>query len=244
MFVRFREVKAERYGRGFREERICAGECKNRPRSYPRYGVGMIVTGRTFLEGCPMKPICPLARPRVRLDVSLVEAHRVDGKVRQRHIASLGSIIGDDLRAREAFWDECDARLARLSNRLGPELDRLRQIIAARIPPLTDADRQALETSAWDFIEENWDDRAKRKARAASQSIEQAKQERREAAKSKAMAEHVKSSRGDKRALEPLNMLLGQILAADAFGRRDIREKAEQEIKALLEKNGRARDVG
>jgi hypothetical protein len=68
MFIRFRQMKAERHGDG---ERLCAGMCKDRPRYYARYGAGVFVKGRTFLEGYPMKPICPLARPRERLEVSL-----------------------------------------------------------------------------------------------------------------------------------------------------------------------------
>ena len=38
------------------------------------------------------------------------------------------------LRARAAFWEEANLRLARLANRLGPDLDRLRMAIEARIP--------------------------------------------------------------------------------------------------------------
>jgi len=123
MFIRFREVTSARYGDG---ERACVGKCKERPGYYPRYGVGLVVKGRTFLEGCPLKPICPLLKPTVRLDVSIVETRREGGKVRQRHIASLGSIYRDDTRQRIWFWEECDARLARLTNRLGPEAKHLR----------------------------------------------------------------------------------------------------------------------
>jgi len=95
MFVRFREMKAERYGPG---ERICAGKCKDRPRVYARHGIGMYVQGRTFLKGCPLKPLCPLAQPRTRLEVSIIETHREGGKVKQEHIASLGSVVGDGVR--------------------------------------------------------------------------------------------------------------------------------------------------
>ena len=67
MFIRFREMTAERYSGPYGGERECIGKCKDRPRYYPRYGVGYHVKGRTFLEGCPMKPLCPLAQPRHRL---------------------------------------------------------------------------------------------------------------------------------------------------------------------------------
>jgi hypothetical protein len=125
MFIRFRQMTAERYGDG---ERECVGKCKDRPRTYAHYGKGMHVRGRTFLEGCPMKPLCPLVHKRHRLEVSIVETRREDGKVKHRHIASLGSIIADNttLQEREIFWLECEARLVRLANRLGPDLERLR----------------------------------------------------------------------------------------------------------------------
>jgi hypothetical protein len=77
----------------------------------------MMAEGRSFLKGCPMKPLCPLVQKRHRLEVSIVETHREGGKVRQKHIAS---IAGDSPAARESFWLECEAKLARLANRLGP----------------------------------------------------------------------------------------------------------------------------
>jgi hypothetical protein len=158
MFIRFREVTAQRYGEG---ERECAGACHDRPRYYARHGIGMFVKGRTFLKGCPMKPLCPMVQKRHRLEVSIVETQRDGKKVRQIHIASLGSISDNSLAAREAFWVECEARLVRLSNRLGPNMDRLRQDIAARIPPLTDTDRERMHAAAWHWLEAEWDDRAK-----------------------------------------------------------------------------------
>jgi hypothetical protein len=139
MFIRFREITAQRYGGG---ERECVGKCKDRPRHYPRWGAGFIVRGRTFLEGCPMKPLCPLVYKRHRLEVSIVETRRDGGKVKHKHVASLGSVWNDSPAEREGFWRECEARLARLANRLAPDLDRLRQAIAARIPPLTDVIEQ------------------------------------------------------------------------------------------------------
>jgi hypothetical protein len=154
MFIRFRQVKAERYGDG---ERICAGKCKDRPRYYARHGAGMVVKGRTFVEGCPMKPLCPLAHPRVRLEVSILETRREGGKVKQQHVASLGSISADyTIACRVYFWAICDERLARLANRIGPDMDRLRQAIAARIPLPTDDDRAKLDAYHWDQLEDQY----------------------------------------------------------------------------------------
>jgi hypothetical protein len=233
MFIRFREMTAQRYGDGARE---CVGECKDRPRYYPRYGVGAYVKGRTFLQGCPMKPLCPLAQPRHRLEVSIVETRREGGKVRQKHIASLGSIAGDNPAAREHFWLKCEARLARLSNRIGPDLDRLRQAIAARISPLTDAEREATAAAAWNSLESMWDRHAKDKARAASNWNQIAKQEMREAIEAEVMTLKTKRLRGKPEAFDPLNMLLGLMLC-DAAMRTDHGEERRQlkgEVDALL----------
>jgi hypothetical protein len=224
MFIRFREMTAQRYGDGARE---CAGKCKDRPRYYPRYGVGAYVKGRTFLQGCPMKPLCPLVEPRHRLEVSIVETRREGGKVRQRHIASLGSIAGDSLAERECFWRECEARLTRLSNRIGPDLDRLRQAITARIPPLTEADREAMIAAAWDSLEGQWDGFAKMRAQQSSLSIEIAKQERREAIEAEATMLQAKRLRGKPEAFDPLNWLLGLTLC-DAAMCTDHEEKRRQ----------------
>src|SRR5215831_15636388 len=153
MFIRFRQMTAKRYGDG---ERECVGKCQDRPRHYARHGIGMVVKGRRFLQGCPMKPLCPLVHKRQRLEVSIVETHREGGKVRQKHIASLGTLWGDSPAHRESFWIECEDRLARLANRIGSDLDRLRQAIAARILPMTDAEREAMKVAAWERLEQHW----------------------------------------------------------------------------------------
>ena len=146
MFIRFRTMTALRYGALYgTSDRECAGKCEGRRRHYPRYGLGMVVKGQTLVDGCPMKPLCPLKEPRTRLVVQIVETVREGGKVRQKHVASLGSLKDDTLAGRESFWLDCELRLKRLSNRLGPELlARLRRDIAARIPPLTAAQRKTL----------------------------------------------------------------------------------------------------
>jgi hypothetical protein len=166
-----------------------------------------------------MKPLCPLVHKRHRLEVSIVEARREGGKVRQKHIASLGSLAGDSLVAREAFWLECEARLQRLSNRLGPDLDRLHQAIAARIPPLTDADRAAMEAAAWNSMQSMWEDHAKSKAFHSFDWNETAKQCMREAIKAEANALQAKTLRGNPKAFDALNRLLGLTLGAAAMGR-------------------------
>jgi hypothetical protein len=51
--------------------------------------------------------------------VSLVETRRVDGKVRQEHIAGLGSIeVPPSVADRITFWQRLHERFAKLSNRV------------------------------------------------------------------------------------------------------------------------------
>jgi len=129
---------------------------------------------------CPLKPRCrwrigadldELAVVPYRLQVSIVENRRVEGKVRQQHLFDLGSvdawlipefwvevdplIIGkirtDDwdlraVRARVAFWETANPRLARLANRLDPKATRM--AIHARIPWPKQPERELVEARA------------------------------------------------------------------------------------------------
>jgi len=53
------------------------------------------------------------------LQVSLVETRRIDGRVRQEHVASLGSVPAPpSLQDRLTFWQRLHERLSRLSNRV------------------------------------------------------------------------------------------------------------------------------
>jgi hypothetical protein len=54
-----------------------------------------------------------------RLQLSLVETRRVDGRVRHEHIASLGSIpASPSIADRIRFWSRLHERLAKLANRV------------------------------------------------------------------------------------------------------------------------------
>jgi hypothetical protein len=56
-----------------------------------------------------------------RLQISLIDTRRIDGKVRQEHVASLGSVPPDaSVQDRVAFWTQVHPRLSRLDNRLDP----------------------------------------------------------------------------------------------------------------------------
>jgi hypothetical protein len=62
-----------------------------------------------------------------RLQVSLIENRRVDGKVRYDHVASLGAVdVPPTVADRVAFWRSLHERLSKLSNRI----DRRREFSA------------------------------------------------------------------------------------------------------------------
>jgi hypothetical protein len=161
MFVRYRKLSSDgRAPLGVTAARNCPGICKRR---------------RNF--HCPKKPRCRwrigllrLADPLVpyRLHVSLAENRREAGRVRQEHVADLGTVDGYllpefwngldptlvaqikadnwDLRsvnARLAFWNEAKPRLDRLSNRLDPKA--IRMAIHQRIPWPKQAERDLAE---------------------------------------------------------------------------------------------------
>lgn len=105
-----------------------------------------------------------------RLLVSLIENRRVDGKVRQEHVADLGAVDGHLLAsfydgidpavaatvqgsgwtrasvlARFFFWQSVDQTLARLDNRIDATgQGQIRAAINARIPMLTIAEHDAI----------------------------------------------------------------------------------------------------
>jgi hypothetical protein len=62
---------------------------------------------------------------RNRLQVSLVEARRIDGKARHEHVAGLGSIeMPPSIADRIAFWNRLHQRLARTVMRTKPRVHR------------------------------------------------------------------------------------------------------------------------
>ncbi len=162
MFIRFRKINSDGKRPNMADAKImCAGYCQN----------------RTYKE-CPVKPRCrwrigvdhDLRLVPYRLNVALAENKRADGKVRQEHIAQLGSIEAawlpefwegidpalavkikgkdwelNSLRARAAFWKGANHRLKQLANRLGPDLKRLRIAAHARVPYPMEPERKKLE---------------------------------------------------------------------------------------------------
>jgi hypothetical protein len=82
-----------------------------------------------------------------RLQISLVETRRADGKVGHEHVAGLGSIIlSPTVADRVAFWTRLHERLAKLSNRIpGDALGKMLGDIHARVPMVTPDEQRALQ---------------------------------------------------------------------------------------------------
>lgn len=84
---------------------------------------------------------------KTRLQVSLIETRRINGKVKHDHIAALGSILDmPTIADRIALWKSVHERLARLSNRI--DVDTYRKIleqIHARVPMVTPDEQRQLQ---------------------------------------------------------------------------------------------------
>jgi hypothetical protein len=82
-----------------------------------------------------------------RLQVSIVETRRADGRVRHEHVAGLGSIeVPLTVAGRLAFWKAAHERFARLGNRIdGETRGRLMGVVHERIPMVTPEEQQALQ---------------------------------------------------------------------------------------------------
>jgi hypothetical protein len=96
-----------------------------------------------------------------RLQVSAVETHRVAGRVRHEHVASLGSIaVPQTARARLEFWAKLHQRLAKLSNRINGEAQgKLLGAIHGRIPMVTLDEQAALKRANAEADERFWSGR-------------------------------------------------------------------------------------
>ena len=82
-----------------------------------------------------------------RLQASLVETRRTDGRVRHEHVASLGSVPRSPSPAdRIAFWTKLHQRLDGLSNRVdASQRGAILTAIHARIPMPTLDEQQAVQ---------------------------------------------------------------------------------------------------
>ncbi len=93
-----------------------------------------------------------------RLQVSLVETRRIDGKVRHEHLASFGSVeVTPSVEDRLAFWQRLHERLAKLSNRVDATAQaKILGDIHARIPMVTLNQQQALKLENAEAEEQFW----------------------------------------------------------------------------------------
>jgi hypothetical protein len=98
------------------------------------------------------------ARPETRLQVSLVETRRVDGRVRHEHVASFGSVeVPPSVEDRIAFWQRLHERLAKLSNRLDATAQaKVLGDIHGRIPMVTPEEQRALQLRNAEADERFW----------------------------------------------------------------------------------------
>ena len=71
-----------------------------------------------------------------RLQLSLVETRRIDGKVRHEHVASLGAVATPlTVAGRVEYWQALHQRLGRLANRLDGEMQaKILGAVHARVP--------------------------------------------------------------------------------------------------------------
>jgi hypothetical protein len=86
-----------------------------------------------------------------RLQCSLIETRRVEGRVRHEHVASLRAVpLLPSVADRVAFWSALHQRLGKVSNRFGHETQgKILGAIAARIPmPSVEEQRQLQQENA------------------------------------------------------------------------------------------------
>jgi hypothetical protein len=97
-----------------------------------------------------------------RLQVSIVEAHRVAGsktrQVKQKHVASLGSIeTPPSVADRIAFWKGLHERLARLANRIDGKMHgEIFGAVHAKVPMVTPDEQRALQRENFEADEKLW----------------------------------------------------------------------------------------
>ena len=98
---------------------------------------------------------------KTRLQASLIQTRRVDGRVRHEHVAMLGTVDAPpSVAGRIVFWQGLHERLARLGNRVDAATQaKLLGDIHARVPMVTPDEMRALQfdnakadAEAWDAI--------------------------------------------------------------------------------------------
>jgi hypothetical protein len=148
------------------------------------------------------------ASARRRLQASLIETRRVEGKVRHEHVAALGAIDTEQsVSDRVTFWAQLHPRLDRLANRLDTETHgKVLAAVHARIPMPTIDDIRSVQLEnaetderVWGGLAEMQTERAEGSEKlaasaqhAAAESREQAKKASSKAAEAKDRVERLK----------------------------------------------------
>jgi hypothetical protein len=93
-----------------------------------------------------------------RLQASVIETRRIDGKVRHDHIASLGSVeVPLTVVSRLAFWQRLHERLAKLSNRIDAAMQgKIMGEAHGRIPMVTADEQLSLQLENAEAEERFW----------------------------------------------------------------------------------------
>ena len=126
-----------------------------------------------------------------RLQVSLIETRRVDGKVRHEHVAGLGAIdMPPSIADRLEFWRRLHERIGQLSNRLDAAAQaKVLGEVHAKIPMVTMDELRALQLENAEADERFWRGFAKMEAEQAEGNKQLAASAERKAAKAKAQAD-------------------------------------------------------
>jgi hypothetical protein len=97
------------------------------------------------------------SRSRARLQVSIIEPHRVGGKVRAEHVAGLGAIAQPaTVIDRVEFWQSLHAQLPTLGNRI-PDPASILAAVHARIPLPTPEEQRAAMLEAAEADAQLWE---------------------------------------------------------------------------------------
>jgi hypothetical protein len=93
-----------------------------------------------------------------RLQVSLVETRRQDGKIHHEHVAGLGSVTRPpSVVDRIAFWEHLHQRLSRLSNQIDGEAQaKIMGAVHTRIPMVIPDEVRALQLEKAEAVERQW----------------------------------------------------------------------------------------
>ena len=102
-----------------------------------------------FIRWQKCRSVARWQSPITRFKAVLFEEVRIDGKPRQKHIASIASFEEgklDQISARSGFWRHARKQLDRIGNKITPaDRSKIEAALAQRVPPTTPAEDAALD---------------------------------------------------------------------------------------------------